>query len=81
KKLLAKLPSLPQSCVESAKIIQSKRHLYEHENIFPPSVIDYMAKVLRDENDDKMNGWLQELPAADRLLEIRKIMHKDLHKH
>jgi hypothetical protein len=28
-----------------------------------------------------MNKRLADLPAHDRLHEIRKIMHKDLHKH
>jgi hypothetical protein len=37
--------------------------------------------MLQAENDEFMNRQLAGLPAHDRLYEIRKIMHKDLHKH
>jgi glutamine synthetase len=79
--LLNKLPALPKSCVESAGILLEKRNYYERDNVFPPSVIDYVAKLLRAENDDNMNQFLIDLPADDRLFETRKIMHKDLHRH
>ncbi|MCK7476669.1 MAG: glutamine synthetase [Candidatus Moduliflexus flocculans] len=46
-----------------------------------PSVIDYVAGMLQAENDEFMNKKLTDLPAHDRLHEIRKIMHKDLHKN
>jgi glutamine synthetase len=81
KKLLKKLPALPGSCVESAKILLKKRKLYERDGVFPPSVIDYMANLLKKENDTDMNSYLIDLPADDRLLETRKIMHKDIHRH
>lgn len=80
-KLLSNLSSLPASCVESAKLLLKMRHLYEREGIFPPSIIDYTAKMLMNENDEKINEILVDLPADDRLYETRKIMHKDLHKH
>jgi len=81
KDLLNRLPSLPKSCVESSKILLSSRDLYERDNIFPKSVIDYTSKMLYSENDENMNEILVDLPADDRLFETRKIMHKDLHKH
>jgi glutamine synthetase len=81
KDLLAKLPSLPTSCVESSRILLRKRELYERDGIFPPSVIDYVARLLARENDEFMNMKLADLPADDRLHETRKIMHKDLHRH
>lgn len=81
KALLKRLPSLPQSCVESARFLLEKRGLYERDGIFPVAMIEYVAKMLRAENDEHMNAALHELPADDRLYEIRKIMHKDLHKH
>jgi hypothetical protein len=37
--------------------------------------------MLQAENDEFMNKKLTDLSAHDRLHEIRKIMHKDLHKH
>ncbi len=80
-KLMSQLPALPKSCVESSRVLTEKRHLYERENIFPPSIIEYVAKFLNDENDENMNLYLSDLPADDRLMKTRKIMHKDLHKH
>jgi glutamine synthetase len=80
-KLMSKLPALPTSCVESSRVLLEKRHLYERENIFPSSIIEYVAKLLKDENDENMNLYLSDLPADDRLMKTRKIMHKDLHKH
>lgn len=79
--MLGKLPSLPKSCVESSKILLKKRSLYERDNIFPPSIISYVAGMLDGEKDENMNRLLVDLPADDRLHETRKIMHKDLHKH
>ena len=79
--LLKTLPSLPGSCVESAKFLVKNRDIYERSNIFPPSVIDYMANTLEKENDQNMNAYLIDLPADDRLFETRKIMHKDIHRH
>lgn len=76
-----KLPSLPGSCVESSRLLLAKRHLYERDGIFPPSVIDYVASLLQTEDDEFMNEKLAKLPADDRLHETRRIMHKDLHRH
>ncbi len=79
--LLKKLPALPTSCVESSRILLAKRDLYERDGVFPPSIIEYMARLLQAENDELMNQKLVDLPADDRLHETRKIMHKDLHRH
>lgn len=79
--LLQKLRSLPTSCVASARILQERRDLYERDGLFPASVIDYTVKLLNEEDDDRMNIHLMDLPADDRLFETRKLMHKDLHRH
>ncbi len=79
--LLQKLPALPRSCVESSRILLRKRDLYERDGVFPPSIIDYLARLLQAESDEFMNAKLADLPADDRLHETRKIMHKDLHRH
>ncbi|OGD30551.1 MAG: glutamine synthetase [Candidatus Aminicenantes bacterium RBG_13_63_10] len=79
--LLDRLPVLPNSCVASSRILLQKRDLYERDGVFPPSVIDYVAKVLAEENDEFMNEKLADLPSDDRLHETRRIMHKDLHRH
>jgi glutamine synthetase len=81
KELLSRLPILPTSCVESSRILLRKRELYEREGIVPPSIIDYVARLLEDEDDENMNRKLADLPADDRLHATRKIMHKDLHRH
>lgn len=81
KALLKKLPSLPKSCVESSKVLLNERALYEKDGVFPPAVIEYVAKLLQSEHDENMNSRLLELPADDRLHETRKIMHKDIHRH
>ena len=81
KELLKRLPVLPVSCVESSRVLLQKRGLYERDGVFPPSVVDYIARMLQAENDEFMNKKLTDLSAHDRLHEIRKIMHKDLHKH
>ncbi|MCB0314771.1 MAG: glutamine synthetase, partial [Calditrichaeota bacterium] len=62
-------------------ILLNNRALYERSGTFPPSVIDYLAQKLRAENDADINRYLADLPADDRLLETRKIMHRDLHRH
>jgi glutamine synthetase len=79
--LLKRLAALPTSCVESSRILLQKREMYERDNVFPPSIIEYVAKMLQSENDEHMNQKLVDLPADDRLHETRKIMHKDLHRH
>jgi glutamine synthetase len=80
-KLLNSLAALPKSCVESSRLLLNRRSFYEREGVFPPSVIDYVAKLLQAENDENMNQRLVDLPADDRLHETRKIMHTDLHRH
>ncbi|MCU0453748.1 MAG: glutamine synthetase family protein [Bacteroidetes bacterium] len=79
--LLKKLRTLPTSCVASGRILQDRRELYERDGLFPSSVVDYVVKLLNEEDDDRMNIRLMDLPADDRLHETRKIMHKDLHRH
>jgi glutamine synthetase len=79
--LQQKLPALPTNCVDSSRILLKKRELYEREGVFPSSVIDYTVRFLQAENDELMNKRLADLPADDRLHEMRKIMHKDLHRH
>ena len=77
---MEKLPALPSSCVGSSRVLLEKRQLYEREDVFPASVIDYIAKLLDAQNDETMNQRLADLPADDRLHETRKIMHRCLHE-
>ena len=75
------LSHLPGSCAESAKVLQNKRNLYERNNIFPNSVIDYVIHALESENDKQMWKQLNELNGKNRSTEIHRIMHKDIHKN
>lgn len=45
------LPQLPVSCWDSAECLIKDRHIYEKDDVFPPVVIDGLAKVLRSYND------------------------------
>ncbi|MHB8055199.1 MAG: glutamine synthetase beta-grasp domain-containing protein [Candidatus Aminicenantales bacterium] len=81
KKLTSRLTALPSSCVGSSRILAQNRGLYERDGVFPPSVIDYVIRLLEKEDDEFMNKRLDSLPADDRLLEMRRIMHKDIHRH
>lgn len=81
KKALDRLQPLPSSCVASAAVLRRQRELYEADGVFPPSMIDYIARLLEKEDDEGMNQYLADLPADDRLHQTRAIMHKDLHRH
>jgi len=69
--VLDSFSDLPANCLESSKILLEKRKLYEGSGIFPSEVIDYVAGILQRENYDFSN--------YDRIEELRKAMHKDLH--
>jgi glutamine synthetase len=75
------LAELATSCAESAEKLLQQRNMYEHNNIFPPRAIDYIASVLQNENDRNLNNRLMALPDDDKLKESRRIMHRDIHKH
>jgi len=78
---LKSFPNLPGSCDESSRILLEKRALYEREDVFLPSVIDYVAKILQEEKDKGLSKKLKGLAGKQRLEEVQKIMHKDLHRH
>ena len=74
-------PSLPATCADSSDILEKQRELYERENIFPPSVINYSISQLRAENDRDMHKTISELYGKGKIVEKKRIMHKDIHKH
>jgi glutamine synthetase len=65
------LPTLPTSCGESARMLVENRKDYEKGGIFPPSVIDYVSRMLLEEN--------VEVHSLSGLVDMRKLMHKFLH--
>jgi len=46
-----RLPHLPTSCWESAEFLLKDREIYEKEDVFPPIVIEGLAKTLKSYND------------------------------
>lgn len=81
KKLLESLNQLPTSCHQSARILREKRGLYERDQVFPQSIIDYVSRMLEEEEDENLSQQLARLLTEERKIMIRRIMHKDLHKH
>ena len=74
-------PKLPSSCVESSRLLTEKRNLYEKDGIFPAGIIDYVIGLLKNENDADLSRKLAQLSGTDYLREVRKVMHRDLHRH
>ena len=77
---LAALEQLPSSAVAAARSLREHRAFFEH-NGMAPRLIDYVIGRLEAETDEDLAARLAELPAAERLAEARRLMHKDLHKH
>jgi len=74
-------PSLPSSCVASGRLLREKRELYERDRIFPAGVIEYVIQMLQAEDDARLSKDLAQLSGQDFLREIRKVMHRDIHRH
>ena len=65
---LKKLKQLPASCYEAAEMLLKDRKIYERYDIFPPRMIDKLAKDLKTYNDKDMSEKL--FGNADALKEI-----------
>lgn len=78
--LAAALGRLPGSAVDAARILEAEREFFERGG-FAPRLIDRVVSQLRSEADEDLSERLRRLPAAERLVESRRLMHKDLHKH
>ena len=79
--LLERLEPLPGSCVAASRLLDERRGMYEEFGGFPPSVIDFVVRLLARENDEYLNEELSHMPAEERLTTTRKVMHKDIHLH
>ena len=77
---LAALDQLPGSAVAAARSLLEHRAFFE-EGGMAPQLIDYVIGRLDTEADQDLAARLKGLPAAERLAESRRLMHKDLHKH
>lgn len=78
---LQDLAELATSCVESSEMLLQHRSNFERDGVFPPTVIDFVAKTLQTENDRNLNSRLMSLPDEDKQVESRRIMHRNIHKH
>jgi len=79
--LLKKLPSLPRSCYESAKILKEKENLYLKDNLFTESIIKFVINLLEAEGDKDLISKLSKMSAVNRSREMREIMHKNIHRN
>lgn len=74
------MEALGTSCVESAEKLLRHRYFFERSGIFPAEVIDYYAKLLQSENDKDLNIRLISMPEEERIIESRRIMHRNLYR-
>lgn len=77
---IGELERLPATAVEAAARLRRDRAFFQ-ERGFPAGLIELVAGKLEAEADDRLGRRLDDLPAAERLKESRRLMHKDLHKH
>ena len=81
KEVMQRLEPLPASCVQCARLLGERRAMYEKDGVFPPNVIDHQIELLSAEDDEKLNRDFARLPAEERLVATRDLMHKDIHRH
>lgn len=68
------LPQLPASCFEAGEQLLKDRALYENHDIFPPSIIDGVAKALKAFNDKDISEKL--FGDGDALMNlVKKYLH------
>ena len=77
----AMLPRLPRSCAEAATLLEEKREFFERDGLFPRRIVDYVLRLLRLEQDEKLAKELHELGPQQRQRAMRKVMHRDPHRH
>ncbi len=74
------LECLPPTAVAAAEQLRTSRGFFERGG-FPPQLLDTVISKLETEADVGLSARLRALPAAERLAQSRRLMHKDLHKH
>ncbi len=77
----SELPELPTSCAESSENLLRDRQLYQRDDVFSSTLINFVANMLQNENDKNLNKRLMALPDDEKLRDSRRIMHRDIHKH
>ena len=74
KKVQERLPQLPTSCWESAESLLKDRKIYERDGVFPPIVIEGIAKKLKSYDDRDLRKRLQGKEE-----EIKKLVNEYIH--
>ena len=74
KEKLNSFQSLPESCVESAAILEKKRGYFEKDGVFPADTIDFFISTLKSYRDKGLSERL-----LGKTEEIRKLVYKYLH--
>ncbi len=74
KERLAQLDALPESCFESAEVLEQKREYFEANGVFPKGMIDNVIKQLKSYDDKKLSERLY-----GKHDEIAKLVEKYLH--
>jgi len=74
KHILDRLENLPQSCWESAEILEKKRKYFEENNIFPKGTIDRFINHLKSFNDSDLSERLY-----GKNDEIKKLVEQYIH--
>jgi Glutamine synthetase len=59
---LKSLEQLPSSCMESAKELDAKRHLYEKDGVFNKTLIDGVIDHLKSYNDENTREQAEKNP-------------------
>jgi len=76
-----RLVDIATSCEETADVLLAQRNLYEKEGIFPPSLIDKIAAILKEEKDAGYNRQIMEMDPTNARKEARKLMHSNFTKY
>jgi glutamine synthetase len=69
--------SLPRTCHEAAKCLESERKKYS--GLFPVTVLDWVIRYLRSHNDEHLHAILKELSPAEQIIKRLEIMHETFH--
>lgn len=78
--VLQRLERLPSTAVAAGGVLREQRGWYEARG-FPPKLIDFVLAKLADEDDAALSREFDALPPAARGKHMRRLMHKDVHKH
>ena len=75
------LLELPQSCDQSAQMLEEHRAYFDEFGVFPKELIDHAINVLRNEKDSDLDVQLNSL-SIERAGQLRQVvMHRGIHRY